>query len=336
MLSLRILGGRDANIRVPYPISSMIPGFSSQREVEPLVVSSAASQGCVLAATFLSTFACWVYDGNDIKFGVYGYHRSKLPAVPSHLVSLNLNLTLSPDVAHGSGSGLCRGGLVEKLPLEDGPERTISFWREDVVNNANRHVTGATGGADPGGDGGGGGGGGGKVRRNSGRRNHGIGGVLATRWHPVSPLYRIVPADTEAENLPRSRARHCNPPRCRDLARRTPTPLPSPASTPQKATQRGTSPSSPSVGGPKASKYSTPVSDTTSHTKVEPAPAPAPAPASHGSNHKLKSVPSSCQPSLLHLLSILEELGVQRVEHMTALVRMRETRNRGSQLEGRS
>jgi hypothetical protein len=43
----------------------------------------------------------------------------------------------------------------------------------------------------------------------------------------------------------------------------------------------------------------------------------------------IESVLSSCQPSLLHLLPILEELGVRRWEHMTALARMREeTRDR--------
>lgn len=37
----------------------------------------------------------------------------------------------------------------------------------------------------------------------------------------------------------------------------------------------------------------------------------------------------SCRPSLLHLLPILEELGVRRFEHMTALAQMGEqTRDR--------
>jgi hypothetical protein len=44
---------------------------------------------------------------------------------------------------------------------------------------------------------------------------------------------------------------------------------------------------------------------------------------------QIVSVLSSCQPSLLHLLPILDELGVRRSEHMTALARMREeTRDR--------
>ena len=44
---------------------------------------------------------------------------------------------------------------------------------------------------------------------------------------------------------------------------------------------------------------------------------------------QIESVLASCQPSLLHLLPILEELGVRRSEHMAALARMREqTRDR--------
>jgi len=84
----------------------------------------------------------------------------------------------------------------------------------------------------------------------------------------------------------------------------------------QKPTQRRPAPSSPSVS-PKATEYSASVSDATSHIKVAPATAPAPAPVSHGTNHQLESVLSSCRPSLLHLL---QELGVRRAEHMTAFV----------------
>jgi hypothetical protein len=47
------------------------------------------------------------------------------------------------------------------------------------------------------------------------------------------------------------------------------------------------------------------------------------------SAHPLESVLESCQPSLVHLLPVLEELGLRRSEHMTALARMREqTRDR--------
>lgn len=101
------------------------------------------------------------------------------------------------------------------------------------------------------------------------------------------------------------------------LPMRSSTPLasasgPSQPTTPQKS-QRRPPPTSPSVG-PKGTEYSASVSDAS--TKV----------ASHS---QLESVLSSCQPSLLHLLPILEELGVRRSEHMTALARMREeTRDR--------
>ncbi len=68
--------------------------------------------------------------------------------------------------------------------------------------------------------------------------------------------------------------------------------------------------------GPRGTEYSASVSDATSHTIVT-------------SAAQIESVLSSCQPSLLHLLPILEELGVRRSEHMTALARMREeTRDR--------
>jgi hypothetical protein len=85
--------------------------------------------------------------------------------------------------------------------------------------------------------------------------------------------------------------------------------------TPQKSQRRA--PTSPSVnGGPKGPiEYSASISDGAS-TKV-------------ASGHEIESVLASCQPSLLHLLPILEELGVLRSEHMTALARMREqTRDR--------
>lgn len=93
---------------------------------------------------------------------------------------------------------------------------------------------------------------------------------------------------------------------------------PSQPTTPQKS-QRRPAPTSPSVG-PKGTEYSGASgssSDATSQqTKV-------------ASVNQIESVLSSCQPSLLHLLPILEELGVRRSEHMTALARMREgTRDR--------
>lgn len=86
-------------------------------------------------------------------------------------------------------------------------------------------------------------------------------------------------------------------------------------STPQKPQRRVPVPVSPSAG-PKGSEYSVSGSDSTSQTKVT-------------SAVRIESVLSSCQPSLLHLLPILEELGVRHFEHMKALARMREeTRDR--------
>ena len=85
--------------------------------------------------------------------------------------------------------------------------------------------------------------------------------------------------------------------------------------TPQKSQRRA--PTSPSAGrgAEKTTEYSPSLSDGAS-TKV-------------ASGNVIESVLASCRPSLLHLLPILEELGVRRSEHMTALARMREqTRDR--------
>jgi hypothetical protein len=57
----------------------------------------------------------------------------------------------------------------------------------------------------------------------------------------------------------------------------------------------------------KSTEYSTSPSDGAS-TKV-----------ASGHELEIETVLASCRPSLLHLLPILEELGVRRSEHMTAL-----------------
>jgi hypothetical protein len=81
--------------------------------------------------------------------------------------------------------------------------------------------------------------------------------------------------------------------------------------TPQKSQRRA--PTSPA--GRDSKMYSPSLSDGAS-TKV-------------ASGHEIESVLASCQPSLLHLLPVLEELGMRRSEHMTALARMTEqTRDR--------
>ena len=98
--------------------------------------------------------------------------------------------------------------------------------------------------------------------------------------------------------------------------------LPARSATPQVATNTDAPSSQPTTpqksqrrGPKKTTEYSASLSDGAS-TKV-------------ASGHEIESVLASCQPSLLHLLPILEELGVRRSEHMTALARMREqTRDR--------
>jgi hypothetical protein len=85
--------------------------------------------------------------------------------------------------------------------------------------------------------------------------------------------------------------------------------------TPQKTQRRAPTSPSASHGTKKTTEYSASLSDGAS-TKV-------------ASGHEIDTVLASCEPSLLHLLPILEELGVRRSEHMTALARMREqTRDR--------
>ena len=252
-----------------------------------------------------------------------------------------------PAFPSGKGPAKGRNDLVEKLVIEDGPERTVSVWREHVAKNGEEN--GTTGG------GGGGGGGGGdgdgrsdldshvgrrRVSTDSRRRVESL--VQSTTGSPSmkgkghrgresaeftevsgpgsSPILRFR-RNTTAKNAhkdPRSPSQHA-------LPMRSSTPLASggPSSqptTPQKSQRRAAlpPPTSPSVVGPKGggTEYSASVVSDAS-TKV----------ATHG--QMIESVLSSCQPSLLHLLPILEELGMRRAEHMTALARMREeTRDR--------
>jgi len=242
-----------------------------------------------------------------------------------------------PPGSKGPAKG--RGELVEKLVLEDGPERTISFWRESVAKNANGHGVAATGGAGTGtgtgGDGGGGDAGGdgdgrGDLDSHVGRRR-----VSTDSRRRVESLVQGSTSAKSKGHRSRESADFTEVPHSPSQpaasATRSGTPHVNAASlptTPQKSAHRRAAPSSPSVG-PKASEYSASVSDATEHTRVAPAPAPAPASVNRGTDHQLESVLSSCQPSLLHLLPILEELGVLCAEHMTALVRMREeTRDR--------
>ncbi|KAI9464947.1 hypothetical protein BJY52DRAFT_1392799 [Lactarius psammicola] len=180
-----------------------------------------------------------------------------------------------PPFPPGKGPAAGRNDLVEKKVLEDGPERTISVWREDVAKSASEAGDGDGDGRSD-------------LDSHAGRR--------PARRSQVSSLQRSVSG------------RSTTP-----LAGAPPTNITSQPSTPQKAQRRA--PVSPSLGH-KGTEYSASVSEATSRTKVT-------------SAAQIESVLSSCQPSLLHLLPILEELGVRRSEHMTALARMREeTRDR--------
>ncbi|KAH9975621.1 hypothetical protein BJV74DRAFT_888784 [Russula compacta] len=254
--------------------------------------------------------------------------------------SLGAPPPMPPLSSSGKGPAMGRNQLVEKMVLEDGPERTISVWREHVAKNANE--AGGSGGAGAGagagtnaanasaanGDGGGNGDGEGRSdldshvgrRRvstdNSRRRVDSL--VQGASGSPsVKSKGHRSRESAEFTEVSRSPLQPAVP-------TRSSTPQvngPSQPTTPQKSQRRPPRPTSPSVG-PKGTEYSGASgssSDATSQTKV----------ASVNQNQIIESVLSSCQPSLLHLLPILEELGVRRSEHMTALARMREgTRDR--------
>ncbi|KAH8998396.1 hypothetical protein EDB92DRAFT_2111542 [Lactarius akahatsu] len=209
----------------------------------------------------------------------------------------------APPFPPGKGPAAGRNDLVEKKVLEDGPERTISFWREDVAKSSSEAGDGD-----------------GDIRSDldshAGRRRR-VDSVAQATGSARSKGHR----SRESADLTEAGAPEIPFYRWRSVSGRSTTPLanapainttPQP-STPQKSQRR--MPPSLSVA-PKATEYSASISEATSHTKVT-------------SSAQIESVLSSCQPSLLHLLPILEELGVRRSEHMTALARMREeTRDR--------
>ncbi|KAH9065252.1 hypothetical protein EDB87DRAFT_1043616 [Lactarius vividus] len=204
-----------------------------------------------------------------------------------------------PPFPPGKGPAAGRNDLVEKKVLEDGPERTISVWREDVAKSSSE-----VGDGD------------GDIRSDldshAGRRRR-VDSVAQATGSAKSKGHRSRESadltESQVSTLQRSvSGRSTTPLASAPVINTTPQP-----STPQKPQRRA--PPSPSVA-PKATEYSASISEATSHTKVT-------------SSAQIESVLSSCQPSLLHLLPILEELGVRRSEHMTALARMREeTRDR--------
>ncbi|KAI0297746.1 hypothetical protein BC826DRAFT_153018 [Russula brevipes] len=212
----------------------------------------------------------------------------------------------------GRGPAKGRNELVEKLVLEDGPDRTVSVWREQIAKNGNEAAPGGSGAGADGNDGRS------DLDSHVGRRR-----VSADSRRRVESLSQG-PAGSPSVKSKGHRSRESadftevlRSPLQPTVPTRSSTPQVNTASqptTPQKTQQRR-APTSPSVG-PRGTEYSSSASDTTSQTRV-------------ASVNQLGSVLSSCQPSLLHLLPILEELGLRRSEHMTALARMREeTRDR--------
>jgi hypothetical protein len=242
-----------------------------------------------------------------------------------------------PPFPSSRGPAKGRNDLVEKLVIEDGPERTISVWRESVAKNANETSAGTAAvvtHGDVGGSGGGGGDGRSELDNHVGRRKVSAGSrrrveslvqgptgspSVKSKGHrsrasadltEVSHGAISSPFHDDAENPPCKPAQVSHSTLQPALSMRSSTPHangPSQPTTPQKSQRRPSD-------GPNGTEYSASVSDAS--TKV-------------ASASRIESVLSSCQPSLLHLLPILEELGVRRWEHMTALARMREeTRDR--------
>ncbi|KAH9991260.1 hypothetical protein BJV77DRAFT_1159618 [Russula vinacea] len=186
-----------------------------------------------------------------------------------------------------------RNDLVEKLVLEDGPERTISVWRESVAKNASEAGRGGRGaGAGASAD-------------------DGAAPALLLLVVPVPLVVKVKGAVTwtvmsgvggkvfNSAGHPPSLSAH-------DTAEIT------------------TSPADLTIGARRRRRWKRPKRNRIHHV------------VSLGrrldqscSVSQIESVLASCQPSLLHLLPILEELGVRRSEHMAALARMREqTRDR--------
>ncbi|KAH9991259.1 hypothetical protein BJV77DRAFT_1159616 [Russula vinacea] len=198
-------------------------------------------------------------------------------------------LTGSISFPPGRGSAKGRNDLVEKPVLEDGLELPVTISVWRESVSKNVSETGRGG-------------------RGAGAGSSADDG--AAPGASLSLLQLPYDADSNIGQTSRSQA-HLN----RKVGGPAPssTPRATQPTTPQKS-QRRPPPTSPSVpGGPKGTEYtaSSSVSDGAS-TKVAFA----------------NQIESVLAPSLLHLLSILEELGVRVAcggsEHMTALVHMRE------------
>ncbi|KAI0260232.1 hypothetical protein BC834DRAFT_973612 [Gloeopeniophorella convolvens] len=211
-----------------------------------------------------------------------------------------------PPMPPAKGPAAGRTDLVEKKVLEDGPERTISVWRENVANRSSEAGDLDTEGRSD-------------VDSHAGRRR-----VSAESRRRVESLASASVKGKESrrgrESIDLGTEGPLSPlQRSFSNASTTQRPHPQPINTavpmtPSKSQRRA--PLSPSALGPRKTEYSASISDSTSQTRV-------------ALTVSLETVLGSCQPSLLHLLPVLEELGFRRPEHMTALIRMREeTRDR--------
>ncbi|KAI0056543.1 hypothetical protein BV25DRAFT_1562483 [Artomyces pyxidatus] len=199
-----------------------------------------------------------------------------------------------------------RVDLVQKKVLEDGPERTISVWREGVAKSASEQGDGE-----------------GEVksevdshagrrrvsvdeRKRNGLNGLGLANLSLNGKESAGPMTEKGPRSPQQ----RSFSGASSPPQT-NMSRISPPQIASP----QKALRA--QPSSPSRGPPKPD-YTTASSDGLSTSQSR----------ANGTS-TVEAVLSTCQPSLLHIAPILEELGVRRSDHLRALARMsEETRDR--------
>ncbi|TFY56183.1 hypothetical protein EVG20_g9030 [Dentipellis fragilis] len=193
-----------------------------------------------------------------------------------------------------------RNDLVQRKILEDGPERTISIWREGVAKSASELGDGETEVAKS------------EVDSHAGRRRvstesrRGVGPPLATANLEGEGTGRATVRGSDRGKGPRSPLQHSF-----SSASSPPPSNVTYTSPPQGKNRYGAPPKTDS--GIESSGQST---TTTTKSKAT-------------STSSIETVLSSCQPSLLHIAPMLHELGVRRDEHLRAIARMgEETRDR--------
>ncbi|KAI0313782.1 hypothetical protein OF83DRAFT_502390 [Amylostereum chailletii] len=196
----------------------------------------------------------------------------------------------SPRKDARGNKGAPPGQLVQRKILEDGPERTISIWREGVAKSSSelgeeeakteadshagrRRVSASTQAAE------------GKRRDEQGQAT----GSRGTNGKVRALRRSIDLTQPNRTSLQRSLSNASSPPRA-----------PGAQASPRKSAAR--------------TEQTTSSSDRSGNPPIAPS---------------IERVLSSCQPSLMHIAPVLEELGVRRDEHLSALARMREeTRDR--------